>query len=85
VVANFIGLPLMFLSSILISRDQMPNWMDVVAVFNSVNWASDVARYAIVSGGHWSTIGIDLALLLGASAVMAAFPTWTCNAYQRSL
>ncbi len=27
-LANFIGLPLMFLSSILISNQQMPNWMD---------------------------------------------------------
>jgi ABC-2 type transport system permease protein len=84
-VANFIGLPLMFLSSILISRQQMPDWMDFLAKFNPVNWATDAARYAIVSGGHWSSIGMDLALLLGATAVTASFATWTFNAYQRSL
>jgi ABC-2 type transport system permease protein len=84
-VANFIGLPLMFLSSILISRQQMPDWMEVLARFNPVNWATDAARYAIVSGDHWGAIGVDLLLLVGATAVTASFATWTFNAYQRSL
>jgi len=84
-VANFIGLPLMFLSSILISRSQMPDWMEVLARFNPVNWATDAARYAIVSGDHWGTIGVDLMLLVGATAVTASFATWTFNAYQKSL
>jgi ABC-2 type transport system permease protein len=84
-VANFIGLPLMFLSSILISRSQMPAWMDFLAKFNPVNWASDAARYAIVSGGHWGSIGMDLGLLLAATAATASFATWTFGAYQRSL
>ncbi len=84
-VANFIGLPLMFLSSILISREQMPDWMDFLAKFNPVNWASDAARFAIVSGGHWSSISVDLGLLLAATAVTSSFATWTFKAYQRSL
>lgn len=84
-VANFIGLPLMFLSSILISREQMPDWMDFLAKFNPVNWASDAARFAIVSGGHWSSISMDLGLLLAATAVTTSFATWTFKAYQRSL
>ncbi len=84
-LANFIGLPLVFLSSILISNQQMPDWMDFLSKFNPVNWASDAARFAIVSGGHWGTIGADLALLLGATAVTSSFATWTFKAYQRSL
>jgi ABC-2 type transport system permease protein len=84
-VANFIGLPLMFLSSILISNRQMPDWMETLSNFNPVNWATDAARYAIVSGGHWDTIGINLLLLVGATAVTASFATWTFQAYQRSL
>jgi ABC-2 type transport system permease protein len=84
-VANFLGLPLMFLSSILISRDQMPDWMELLARFNPVNWATDAARYAIVSGDHWGAIGVDLLLLVGATAATSAFATWTFNAYQRSL
>ena len=84
-LANFIGLPLMFLSSILISNQQMPNWMDFLSQFNPVNWAADGARYAIVYGGHWGAIGADIALLLGATMVTSAFATWTFKAYQRSL
>ena len=84
-VANFIGLPLMFLSSILISSRQMPNWMETLANFNPVNWATDAARYAIVSGSHWDKIGMNLLLLVGATAVTSSFATWTFGAYQRSL
>jgi ABC-2 type transport system permease protein len=84
-LANFIGLPLIFLSSILISNRQMPDWMETLANVNPVNWATDAARFAIVSGGHWDTIGINLMLLVGATAVTASFATWTFQAYQRSL
>jgi len=84
-VANFIGLPLMFLSSILISNRQMPDWMETLSHFNPVNWATDTARFAIVSGGHWDTIAMNLMLLVGATAVTASFATWTFQAYQRSL
>ncbi len=84
-VANFIGLPLMFLSSILISRKQMPEWMDFLARFNPVNWASDAARYAVVTGGHWGAIAFDLGLLVATTAATASFATWTFRVYQRSL
>jgi ABC-2 type transport system permease protein len=84
-VANFFGLPLMFLSSILISRGQMPDWMELLARFNPVHWATDAPRYPIVSGDHWGAIGVDMALLVVATAVTAGFATWTFNAGRRSL
>jgi ABC-2 type transport system permease protein len=84
-LANFIGLPLIFLSSILISNRQMPDWMETLARVNPVNWATDAARFAIVSGGPWDPIGMNLVLLVGATAVTASFATWTFQAYQRSL
>ena len=37
--SNFVGLPLMFLSTILITQRVMPHWMQVVSRFNPVNWA----------------------------------------------
>jgi ABC-2 type transport system permease protein len=82
--SNFVGLPLMFLSSILITERVMPHWMQELARFNPVNWGVRAARDAVVYGGNWRGVGIDL-LLGAASAVTAAFATWTFRSYQRTL
>ena len=84
-VANFVGLPLMFLSSILIQRTVMPDWMQSLAHFNPVDWGVRASRYAVVYGGHWAEIGAYTLLLIAATAVTAAFATWTFGSYQRSI
>jgi hypothetical protein len=58
--SNFVGLPLMFLSSILITERVMPHWMQELARFNPVNWGVRAARDAVVYGGNWRGVGIDL-------------------------
>ena len=83
--ANFIGLPLMFLSSILLTATTMPVWMQNVSRYNPVNWGVEAARNAVVSGGEWWTSGQFLLFLLAAAAVTTAFATWSFRAYQRSI
>jgi ABC-2 type transport system permease protein len=83
--ANFVGLPLMFLSSILIGQQVMPDWMSEVARFNPVNWGVRAARDAVVVGGHWGDVAMYMMLLLGLTAVTSLFATWTFRTYQRSL
>jgi ABC-2 type transport system permease protein len=83
--ANFVGLPLMFLSSILIQQTVMPDWMSTVSRFNPVNWGVRAARDAVVVGGHWGDVGIYVLLLLGLTAVTSVFATWTFRTYQRSI
>ncbi len=83
--ANFVGLPLMFLSSILIQQTVMPAWMSSVSRFNPVNWGVRGARDAVVEGGHWGDIGMYMLLLIGMTAVTSLFATWTFRMYQRSL
>ena len=83
--ANFVGLPLMFLSSILLTTKAMPGWMQQVARFNPVNWGVEAARNAVVVGGEWWASGQFLLLLLAAAAVTCAFATWTFRSYQRSI
>jgi ABC-2 type transport system permease protein len=83
--ANFVGLPLMFLSAILIQQRVMPHWMQQVSRYNPVNWGVHAARDAVVTGGNWGGIGVNLALLVAATAATAGFATWTFRAYQRSL
>ena len=83
--ANFVGLPLMFLSAILIPPRQMPHWIEQLSRFNPVNWGVQAARNAIVSGGHWGTTGGYLLFLLAATAATSLFATWCFRAYQRSI
>src|SRR6266576_6491912 len=84
-VANFIGLPLLFLSTTMIARPQMPGWMQWAAKFNPVDWGVRAAREVVLPGTSWSTVGWHLLLLLGLSALTAGWATWTFRAYQRSL
>lgn len=83
--ANFVGLPLMFLSSILIQRQVMPSWMQSLAHYNPVDWGVRAARDAVVYGGHWTAVGLYMLLLIATTAVTAGFATWTFRSYQRSL
>ena len=83
--ANFVGLPLMFLSSILLTTRTMPNWMQSVARYNPVNWGAQAARNAVVVGGAWWPSGQYLLFLLAAAAATTSFATWTFRAYQRSI
>ncbi len=84
-IANFIGLPLLFLSSTLLAQAQMPHWMRIASRFNPVNWGVIAARQAVLPGTSWAAIGTHLGYLVALSAVMAAFATWTFRAYQRTL
>src|SRR5437764_1251685 len=83
--ANFVGLPLMFLSSILIASTAMPGWIKQVSRFNPVNWGVHAARNAVVVGGSWGTSGLFLLMLVAATTVTTGFATWTFRVYQRSL
>jgi ABC-2 type transport system permease protein len=83
--SNFVGLPLMFLSSILITQRVMPHWMQELARFNPVNWGVRAARDAVVYGRNWSGVGVYLLLLVAATAATAAFATWSFRSYQRTL
>jgi len=83
--SNFVGLPLMFLSSILITQRVMPHWMQELARFNPVNWGVQAARNAVVYGHNWTSVGVDVLLLVAAMMATTAFATWTFRSYQRTL
>jgi len=84
-IANFIGLPLFFLSSTLISLKQMPEWMQELSRYNPVNWGVVSAREVVLPGSDWSAVGVHLGLLFALTVATAAFATWTFRVYQRQL
>jgi len=84
-VANFIGLPLLFLSTTMIAKAQMPGWMQTAAKFNPVDWGVRAAREVVLPGTSWGTVGVHLLLLLALAALTAAWAAQTFRVYQRSL
>jgi len=84
-VANFIGLPLLFLSTTMNARANMPEWMQTVSKYNPVDWGVQAAREVVLPGTDWGSVGWHLLLLLGLTAVTTAWATRTFRAYQRTL
>lgn len=83
--ANFVGMPLMFLSSILVTTALMPGWIRAIARFNPVDWGVNASRNAVLVGAGWGAAMAHLGFLLAATAATALFATWCFRAYQRSL
>jgi len=84
-VANFIGLPLLFFSSILIAASLIPGWMETLSLANPVEWAVRASRAQALPGTDWGSIGLYLALLACFTALTGAFATRCFRSYQRTL
>ena len=83
--ANFVGLPLLFLSSTLISRPSMPHWMSELARYNPLEWGVVAARQGVLPGADWGSAATHLGLLAALTVVTVGFATWAFQVYRRSL
>jgi ABC-2 type transport system permease protein len=84
-IAQFISLPLLFVSSLLIAKALIPGWMQDLSLLNPVEWATRAARGEALPGAGWDEIGTFLILLVGFVAATGAFATWCFGAYRRAL
>lgn len=84
-IANFLGLPLLFLSSTLQAPSLIPHWMRELMRYNPVNWGVIAARDAVLPGTPWGNLVLHLGLLLALSVISATFATWAFRAYRRTL
>jgi ABC-2 type transport system permease protein len=82
--SNFIMLPLMFLSPILIDKTFMPDWIRSVSRFNPVNWSIDAAREALDADTDWNFVLLRIGCLLAFIVISAAVARRAFRAYQRS-
>ena len=82
---SFVLLPLTFLSSALMQRSLVPQWIRTISDFNPVNWAADAGRSALTSHTDWGLVASRLGLLVGLLVVCAWFATRAFGTYQRSL
>ncbi len=84
-LSNFIALPLLFLSSVLMDETLMPEWIRWVARFNPVHWGAVAAREAVQEDTDWGAALLYTGLLAVASVAMAALATWCFRSYRRTL
>lgn len=83
--ANFILLPLTFLSSVFMASHLMPGWIHTVSRFNPVEWAVDAARTALSAHPDWSGVLPRVGLLIALTVITGWFATRAFRAYQRSV
>ena len=83
-ILNFFGLPLIFLSAILIAEALMPGWMQWAARFNPVNWGVVAAREMSSLDTDWARVGLYLGLLLAFVAATSALATRAFRVYRRT-
>jgi ABC-2 type transport system permease protein len=84
-VAQFLVLPLAFLSSIMMAPALMPAWVARVARFNPVDWAAVASREALRADPDWGLVLGRTGLLAALAAAMAWLAVRAYRAYQRSL
>ena len=70
-VANLVNLPLMFSSSALFPREQMPSWLQAIAGVNPISHAADLIRYYLI-GKTLEDPTLSLAYLVGLTAALLA-------------
>jgi len=68
-VANLLNLPLIFTSSALFPVQQMPNWLQALAQYNPITYATDLVRTFVLH----SRSGIDIAKIANNFQFLIAF------------
>jgi ABC-2 type transport system permease protein len=74
-VINFLTLPLMFMSSAMMPREMLPNWLQTVAEYNPVTYAADGIRTLMTTGFAGVVLGKSFLVLGGLALVMMGIAT----------
>ena len=83
-VMNFTILPMMFLSSMIMSRNLMPQWIRGVSRFNPLNWAVTAARDGF-EGRAPAEMALCLALLAAFALLCSVLATQAFRRYRSAM
>jgi ABC-2 type transport system permease protein len=83
--STMLTLPLSFLSSNMMAKEVMPNWMRHVAAYNPVDWAVVASREALSADPDWGAVLARLGGLFAVALAMGWLATRAFRTYQRSL
>jgi ABC-2 type transport system permease protein len=67
-IASVVKFPLVFISGIFISLDELPAWGQAIAYISPLTYFTDIARHCITGQGH-IPLAIDILALLAFSLV----------------
>jgi ABC-2 type transport system permease protein len=84
-MVNFVVLPLSFLSTLFMQGSLLPQWIQVAARFNPVNWAVEVGRQTLTGNVDWALVGSHLGYLAVLALSLSWLATRAFRAYQRSI
>ncbi|MBO9555736.1 ABC transporter permease [Cellulomonas sp.] len=84
-ISTIVVLPATFLSTALMPVALLPDWVETVARFNPLTWATEIARTAMSTDVDWGLVASRGALLTVLAAVVAAWSVSAMRTYQKSL
>jgi ABC-2 type transport system permease protein len=84
-IAQFLVLPLLFLSTTFVPREVMPGWMSAVAGVNPVNWLVEVGRQVFRHDVDWGLVSLRMVGLTVLALTCAWLSTLAFRAYQRQV
>jgi ABC-2 type transport system permease protein len=84
-VVSFFQLPLTFLSTGMMQKSLLPDWMQTATKYNPINWAVEAARSAAMQKTDWGLVGERVALLAALALISAYLTSRAFAKYQRSL
>jgi len=84
-VANFVLLPLQFLSTGFMAAALIPHWIRSIAEYNPVNWTLTAGRGALLANPDWGSIAAHLGYLALLVIACGLISTRAFRAYQRSI
>jgi ABC-2 type transport system permease protein len=83
-LAQFITLPLSFLSSAMLAPGLLPSWVGTAARFNPLNWAAEGSREVLFGTPDWAVVLRDAGLLAGLAVLAGWGAIAAFRAYQNA-
>ena len=83
--ANFILLPLSYLSAVFIDLNLTPVWIQTIARFNPLNWAVRAGREVLGSEIDWTFVLMQMGYLIVLTIASAWLATRAFRSYQRAI
>jgi ABC-2 type transport system permease protein len=83
--SQFIVLPATFVSSAFMAKSLAPDWLQTVASYNPVDWATEAGRWALSADPDWGAIGLRAAGLVAVALVASILATRAFRSYQASV
>ena len=80
-IANFVIMPMFFLSGAIFPMEQVPPFLKVFSAINPLTYGVDLLRY-ILQGTHAFPVALSIAVLLGFTSLTLAGAVWAF--YRRS-